>query len=234
MPLDPVILAKYTKRQKTTRISAKTKKDKQQDKAIAKLKNVIQSNIKYVQGVLGETAVVNASPVLSLLNGIAQGDTNLTREATKVNWRNMTIRIQLFTDASWVVTDMVRVMIVRETTALGSAVGMSQLMQSSTPVAVHGRNITTRDPRRFKILYDKAFTMGTPAQGVGLLNGNNPSDRFITLKKKLGFTTSYDRGSDATISSIEINSLYLIVFTDATTADSLYVNAGWTLEGYDI
>lgn len=185
------------------------------------------------------TSLVHSTPQIFLLNGIQQGDTQLTRDGIKVNWKSLKITLLFASGSAMVTPTNFRWIIVREETALGSAVGPTQLFNDATPDVLSQYNFTNRNiPQRYKVYYDSGIqtianfvTDYTSVTGCG--GGNFKSIRTYTKKIKFNFITDYSRGNAGTVADIDTNSLSLMVFTDTTTANALSFFGSWTLYGHD-
>lgn len=112
----------------------------------------------------------------------------------------------------------VRVLLVKEKTALGSALSLTQFfIDTPNPYTYSLRNYTSRDSRRFKCYYDRTFRIGV---------GDNTKDQVLNVEiyKKLNFMTNFSRNNLGTVQDIDTNSLSLICITNNTTASALNIN----------
>lgn len=210
---------------------------------LARIERVIRpkiNNYKYIYQPDGQLAssIVNAGPFLQLLNGVTTG-TNETnnRIGDLCRMHMLKLRLQfLRTNAAASISYNVRVLIVKEYTALGSAISLAQLFNSSTPSPRDTRNVTTRNQKRFKVYFDKEFIMGPHVSSTATtaLNNQAMTDmRNVNITKRFKFVTDYSRNINGNVSDIDTNSLYLIVLTDGTTANDLQMYGGWTLSFTD-
>lgn len=196
-------------------------------------------NNKYINSLYNGISLtpVATAPGVFLLNGVAQGTTENSRlgRLARHLWLDMDLDIYLGSSATtfWAV----RIYIVVETTALGSALAPAQFfVDNSTFTAMSQRDRTNRNASRYLVLYDsKPMTLGS---GASTGTGSNPfppvvgvsaAERFISLHIPLNFDTDYSRGNTGTITDIDTNSLYLIAVTDNSTASEVYVNGGYTV-----
>lgn len=198
------------------------------------------TNYKYVYQPDTQLAssIVNATPFIQLLNGIPQGtsETN-NRIGDLCRMHSLKLRMMLLRAVTTLQnTYTFRVLIVKEYTALGSAIGMSQLFNSATPSPRDTYNITTRNQKRFKIYFDKTYIMGPHVSSVATTALNNQANtdlRVININKKFRFVTDYSRNNNGNVSDIDTNSLYLIIITDSSVANDLQMFGSWTLSFTD-
>lgn len=241
--MKPVIASK-TNRRYRRKLPAKTKADAAQNKAIVnlqkKVKAITLSEPKYVQsGTNYASTFVNATPQFTLLNGITTGTTNITRLGSKLKWRYVDIRMLIRGGSPLDVPKAYRLYLVREDTALGSAIQASQLFSDSTPDALSQYNYTTRNVNhRFKIYKDSGpRVIGPNFIDYTSVNGStaaHKSEHFLHWRVKLNFITDYSRGTAGTVADIDTNSLYLITTTDNSVASDLEFYVTWTAIGSEM
>lgn len=195
----------------------------------------IQPELKHSQlsSTLLTTSLVNSTPQVVVLNVLSQGTSETTRIGDKARMRHLTVRLHFGTASSQTTSTMLRAMIVREKTTLGSALSPSQYFDSATPSPpTWQRNVTTRDPSRFVTLWDSGtriigrdeFATATPTK--------NYADSPLVCMEcdiPLDFVTDYSRGNAGTVSDIDTNGLNLVVFTSTATANGVYCGYSFTL-----
>lgn len=188
-------------------------------------------------GTVATTAVTSGAPFIQLLNGIAEGADETTRIGDLLRIVGLEMNIHFFNNNATILTpSAVRVLLVQEKTALGSAVAMAQLFNSATPSPWDVRNVTTRDNSRYIIHHDQTFSLGpsvvATANATPPINysGAIPNELQLNIDKKLNFVTDYSRGNSGTITDIDTNSLYLVILSDATPAtQQVNVDVAWNL-----
>lgn len=169
-----------------------------------------------------------AAPATILLNGIAEGSDEINRVGDRGRCKWLDLKVYVFNQGINLMlgTFQVRLMVVREKTALGSTIQYAQLLQNAAPQTYTLRNYITRDHNRFEVLYDQTKTIGPLANSAAAVyngyNNNAPSNITFDVKKlKLDFITDYSRGNAGTIADIETNSLHFLLFTDNPVDSSL-------------
>lgn len=185
------------------------------------------------------TTSLTSTPLYSLLNGIAQGDTQLTRDGVKVNWKSLKLTIDVSSQIAFAFgSALFRYIIIREESCLGSAPTTAQIFNSATPSPLAIYNFTNRDvPKRYKVYYDSGVQLlGPPVVDYTNVNGLSTAlqhRRVFQHKIKFNFITDYSRGNAGTVADIDTNSLYLIAWTDNTTANAIQFHGSYTLVGHD-
>lgn len=200
---------------------------------VKRLASRIPNNPKYAtQYNSTYSGLVLSSPLVVLLNGITEGsdETNRIGDRMKFKWND--IRLQVYATNNLLASGSFRVMVVREKTALGSALAPAQFLQSATPNTTAQRNVTTRDHTRYVVYYDETFLLfPAVSSAASPINVSGPDEYNIRIQTPLNFITDFSRGNAGTIADIDTNSLYLLVFTDINTASSVnliysYITAG--------
>jgi len=194
-------------------------------------------NNKYInttQAAISSSSTVITAPYVFTLNAVAQGTTENTRIGRLVKNRWLDLDLDIWT-GPLNQTFGVRVYIVAETTALGSALSPSQFFVDASNFSPYSqRDRTSRNASRYVVLWDsKPFPLGgapvSTALGNVAVNGISPQERIISIHLPLKFSTDYSRGSAGTIADIDTNSLTLLVVTDNTSSGALAVSGGYTL-----
>jgi len=205
--------------------------DKRQDLEIKKLKRKVKTAgpetfVRHInQGLI---SFDQANPKVYCLNGLTKGDNVDNRDGNLVHAKRLEISLQLFANSTVLLFDtLVRVMLVRESTTLGSAISLSQLLASATPLTYALRNYQTRDQKRYKIIKDVTVGIGpvnTSINGAGVstvaLQGY-PSIRDIKWSVPLNASVNHSRGNAGTEADIETNGYFLIFITDVSTVNSV-------------
>lgn len=222
----------FTKRRK----SPKTPKNILAKK-VAKIERSMVPNPKYIYSADATltSSLTNAAPLVTLLNGFATGDTELTRtgDKAKLKYLHLNVKINRVLTSAETVREC-RLLIVREKSTLGSDIAVTQLFNSSTPSVYDTFNVSTRDSDRFHVYYDKIFSLGpyvySTATTAVYNNGGISPTRTFKIVKKLNFVTDYSRGEGGTVTDIDTNGLFMILITSQTNASDIVVKAGWNIQ----
>jgi len=198
-------------------------------------------NHKYINSVyngLFSSTLTTSAPYIVCLNAIALGTSENARigRLTKNRW--LDIDLDVFTSNSgssqWYSLG-VRIFILAECTALGSAPSASQFfLDSSTFTPTSQRDRTNRNASRFIVLWDsRPFVLGENPNASGFVYPSNtgvaPIEKFFSFHLPLEFSTDYSRGTAGTYADIETNALTLLVVTDHNTSGDVIIQGGYTL-----
>lgn len=219
-----------TRKSKTKKTGNRLKKvEKKVNELYNEIETKVLGTLSDASGVIeiSSIGITNAVPTVLLLNGMARGTAQSNRIGEKVKFTGLEMGLQFYSTSSMISQWQVRVMLVREKTALGSLASLSGLFGDATPAPHYTRNYATRDAERYSVLWDRSFVISPYASslnGAGTSNNYNtstPSTKRYMIKKKLNFITNYARGDTGTVTDIETNTFQLIVFTDGSTSNAL-------------
>jgi len=179
-----------------------------------------------------------ANPFLNAMNVVPTGLTETNqRIGDRLKFHYMEGNFHFFRLSPNVLPPVTcRMLIVRETSALGSVISPAGLFNSASPDPVDTFNQTTRDHSRYHILWDEVFILGANvSQAIGGAQGNpNPcSEKYIKVSIPLNFITDYSRGVAGTVADIETNTLNFVAITEGTTANDINIKASVILKFLD-
>lgn len=225
-------------RKRTSRKRGGFSKLKREVRKIAKA--VYPQNWKYTgnfgANVAFATNISNGSPAATLLNGVATGTTELTRVGDICQLHDIDVRGNIVSTANLTSETKVRVMMIWEgKSALGALASFSGVLDSATPQTFAQRNCTTRDPKRYRILYDKTFGLGikSTASATPVLNFAAPNIVQFHIKRKLNLVSDYSRGVAGTVADIDTGVLTLFIFTDTGDLNSVSCTGSYQLRFSD-
>lgn len=135
---------------------------------------------------------------VTLLNGLARGDDINQRNGREVLLKSIEIRLRNLVTAGTGTEQTHRVCIVYDRQSNGAAPTIADIL--SAPNVLYPRNLENR--RRFKILYDRAFTLNATGEPGG--------ERFHKFYRRLAHPVTFNTGNAGTIADITMGSLYLI------------------------
>lgn len=208
------------------------------------VKSLSGANEKYIQTTLAQG--VNAvnftatNPINVCMNAVAQGTSENTRigRLCKLKWLDLNIETW-FTNVTSCQNTLVRIYVIVENTALGSALSPNQFfLDNTTWTPMSQRDRTNRNASRYVVLWDSGpYAMSNLGTATGTapfsVAGVLPSDKCWSKRIPLNFDTDYSRGNAGTVADIDTNALSLIVVADTNTANELYCNATWTVAFQD-
>ena len=135
---------------------------------------------------------------ITLLNGIAQGDTGDTREGRKITLRSIQLRgVDYVTDGTGK-DQMHRFMIVQQFRPNGAFPAINDILHATTISSLRNR-FKIHD---YKVLYDKTFTLNA--------SGESGSTRFMRIYKKMFLNQYFNSQSTGTIADIQSNAIFLV------------------------
>lgn len=211
--------------------------NKIQTKAIVniqkKIKSIVRSEPKYVGLTISESTLVNGTPKSHLLNGIAQGDTNLFRDGSKVRWKYLELRGYCKSTTALTGHTLMRFVLVvhKDTNGVAMSTKLDDLFMKAetddaTPDALSMYNYIKGDwKNHFKVLWDSgALIMGPNRIDYTSATGHtsvHPHERVFHIRKRLNMQTVYGLGDAGGVADIATNAVHLIAFSDTTTASAL-------------
>lgn len=220
--------------------------DAKQTKAIVHLQKKVKSMInlepKYNITEVSNTNLTNGTPVITLLNGMAQGDTNVTRDGNRVRWNSLELRLIIAAGVSLSEPHPVRLVLVRKKKPVGATISLTNLFGDATPDFLDSYNVASISFKdTYKVYWDKTFLIypqifdnsatGTTTESLA----GGPSEICMTKRTKLGgFVTDYGLGTAGNVADIDTNGLFLVQFTDNGTADAIGIFFKYVLRGSEL
>lgn len=147
----------------------------------------------------GSTTTPNTG-TMTLLNGLAQGDTDTGRTGNSVLMRNVLIRA-VFTQNPTAISTQYRVMVVLDTQQISDTTpAVTDILESANPLST----LKTGNAGRFKILKSWMFTT----------DDDKGQTRIINYYKDMRMHTRYNGTADT---DIQKNGLYLLTISNQAT-----------------
>jgi hypothetical protein len=157
------------------------------------------------------TATVSTTPVITFLSGIAQGDTNTSRDGNSVKCVGLSGDVTLIQNASATVT-RVRTIIFVDTRNQGATPTATDVVDTG---AMSGLVNIDTEPNRFVILYDR-FDCMTLASETRVLHW-----RYDLNEDMRNMHLVYS-GSGATVASIKGPSVFMLQYSSEATNTPTY------------
>jgi len=152
---------------------------------------------------VGSTAV-STTGTLTLLNGLAEGDSATTRDGRQVLFKSLQLYVRGTMNGSATNTTC-RVIIFLDKQPNETAPTMAALLATTVAGGVDAfRNLDNR--KRFVILHDSRMVLSTDFP-----------ERVHEHYKKMSLVSQYDSGNAGTIADITSNSLYMLQVSDEAT-----------------
>lgn len=179
----------YNRRYNAMQLAAKAAK------GVWYLKGLVNSEMLHNQST-GNT-VVPSTGVVTLLNGMGQGDAASARTGNSILMRNVFLRL-CFTQNAAAVTTIYRVMLVLDKQQVGDTLPtISDILETVNPLSP----LATASVGRFKVMKNWFFTT----------DDTKSQTRTIDYYKDFRFHTRYNGASNT---DIQKNGLYLILLSD--------------------
>lgn len=207
----------FIKNRIATKVIAKTVQKQQKQGAVTK--RIVDCLIR--QHLITQTNVTpSTTGVFQLLNGMAPGDIDGTRDGDCIYMKSLSVRIALQADTS--ATDPSnehRIFIVYDRQTNGAIFPLDQLLYDSTAGAI--AMISARHPdfmKRFVVIYDRMYkTNSTPntgaTAGAGVAGLPLKVIKIHTKFSKQTQICQYNGGTAATVADITRGSLYLLILS---------------------
>lgn len=199
----------------------------------SKLATQVLNATKFVQNSSTAAGIVNSTPSVVTLNVLAEGTgENNVRIGDRAHFKMLRLRALFASSSTLTATTMIRLLVVKETTTLGSALGVSQYFNTASPTTQSLRNYTSRDNNRFTTYFDESRGLGLLSSplATAFQNFSFPNLQLFTMDIPLNFTTDYSRGSAGTVADIDTNGLSLILIAETSTASAVNVYYEWAME----
>lgn len=166
------------------------------------IKSQFNAEDKWIDIANGGTNILN-SQTLVLLNGMATGNTSVTRVGQSIKAVDLQFNLSITVNSS-ATASFLRCIILRDEQPNGAAPSAANILN------VGGNFLSPRNVgynNRFHVFYDELFAV--------CLNG--PQNKVISFIKPFGFHTNYNTGSAGDITDITKNSLYLVLLSNEST-----------------
>jgi len=166
-------------------------------------KKVIGTNVQH-------TGLVNTG-VITLINGVAQGDDFNQREGRQITVKS--VQVRGFFDRI-ALTDQqaahCRLLVLMDQQANGAAPTMADILEQATePLSF--MNLNNRE--RFKVLADVQTILGLQDATNGWSTTTQGDNAYFDIWKPVSFNTTFG-GTGATAASIQKNAIYVVVMSD--------------------
>lgn len=191
------------------------------NKSLAKSIRKINNKMELKQNDVFQNAVSIDDPfglgLFTLLNGVATGDTDLTRDGAEVHATSVQFRGTYITNTAAISVTNIRMIVFWDSQPNGAAPTMSTLLDSSVITDTLWSPYNRDYQKRYKILYDKTFafapvlqltTTTTAVPGTDTTASVIQRQQTFKKKVKLNRTIKYS-GTTSAITDIATNSLYV-------------------------
>lgn len=144
--------------------------------------------------------VMNSTGNVVLLNGASRGDDIADRTGRRTKNVYVGVRARGYVTATTGTAQEHRVLLVYDRQSNGAAPAVTDILLSASPNAFYNFNNTYR----FKILYDRKYTLGSAVDGQG------PSTWGIKVNRNIRLDTIFNNGNAGTIADMQTGGLFLV------------------------
>ncbi len=178
----------------------------------------VQTEKKFLDTSSGTLQPTTAG-VLTLINGVVQGDTSITRDGDLVTWTSLYFQISLNAYTAGDHSN-VRVLIVQDKQTNGLAITMAKLFSLTTAILNINSPLNLDNSFRYNVLCDKVFQ----------INDNGKDNVHFKKYIKMQMRTRYN-AAQAGITEITTNSIFVIVFGDVALGDYQWISRMRFIDG---
>lgn len=169
--------------------------------------------LKFFDTTVNDTLIATGGTVSDSLNLVVQGVTEVQRIGRKftirsLEWKGTLGLAEKDAVATPQASDVVRMIVYQDKQANGATATAAQLLDTQTPLGFY--NLENKG--RFKILYDKNFTMNATnlaSDGAGLVSSSS-TNKYFTWRKKLNIPVEMG-GVTGAITEVRSNNIGLMV-----------------------
>ncbi len=171
------------------------------------VKSLVNPEFKYSDISIGSTNFGTGLGVLTLLNGLTQGTTGTTREGISIKLTDCDIKLNA-TIGTVAAIAFCRILVMFDKVPDGVNFVVGDLFQNAaTGSDWTESHFNLGNTQRFRILFDKRFSLNTVSDTVNTFDLNFP----------MQVHSKYNMGNAGTIADINENALYLIMMSNQGT-----------------
>jgi len=165
---------------------------------------------KVIETAVQSTGLVNTG-VITLLNGVAQGDDFDSREGRQITVKSVQVRGYfdklVYTDQA---AAHCRMLVIMDQQTNGAAPTMADILQDADePLSF--MNLNNRE--RFKVLADVHTVLGAQNATGGFALTTQGDNAWFDIYKRVSFNTTFG-GTGATVASIQKNAIFAVLLSD--------------------
>lgn len=193
---------------------------KRQSKRHSRIKGSIKprEELKFVDTVITATASsanYTAAGVVTLLNGIAQGDDYSARDGRQATMKSVALKTTVYYIANGTTPGAARTMLVWDNAANGALAAVTDILASASAASFPNIN----NAQRFTILRDYVVELGGLSITATQTYSQAPAVQKVDLYVPLDDVTQF-LGTGATIASIQNGALLLLTIGDNQAAQN--------------
>lgn len=208
-----------------------------------RIRNELVNNPKWINPAVSQmvASITTAAPYTFCVNAVAQGTGENARIGAKIRMKSFEANLTLNNSSTAQQDPIVqyRLLIIQESTTLGSNLAPTQIFLDSPALPQSMRDHTNRNPKRYHFLYDSGVqflgalssALASPFQNFGAY----PSDRnhHISLKN-LNIVADMSRANNGNVGDIDTNGVSILILTDCSVASVLSLTGTYLTEFVDV
>lgn len=208
------------------KIMPKTKKDEQQDKQIKNVQKHVKKiirmeELKHVDTIISSIAAASDPGVAQtiLLNGLSQGNSNLTRVGDEVMYTSIQVKGFVNSDTDMITLGaVVRMIVFWDKSPNGVAPTAANLLDNSVITTYVNAPYNSDYYKRFKILYDRRLALNPQV----LLTAATTEPLSVPFDFRKGFNrqSNYGLGNAGTIADITRGACYILLLSNYAAASA--------------
>lgn len=184
---------------------------------VARIKGAIppRKELKFVDTTIatGLVTYVPGASVITLLNGIAEGDDYSARDGRQATMKSVAVRLTINQQQTGASGGLTRTMLVWDNAANGAAPVAADILAVDSAASYPNVN----NAQRFTILRDHLCEIGPLSLVATQTYSRSPGSQHVDLYVPLDHITQF-MGTGATIASIQNGALFLLTVSDGTVA----------------
>lgn len=197
---------------------AKNPKDYNQDMQIKNIKKRLrtvesETELKHKDTEWTVAAISATAGNFQLLNGLSQGNTQLTRIGSQINMTSVQFKGRIASSTAQTYPQIVRLVVFADAQPNAAAPVITDILDSGglTALFLMFAPYNHNNANRFKIFYDKVFVLNPSAAT------NFPQTQYVKKVIPMSRITQYNAGNAGTVADINRNSLYAFVLSNDGT-----------------
>jgi len=208
---------------------------------VAKIERSIVHNPKWINPVVGTltSTITLTAPYVFSVNAVAQGTSENTRIGAKIRMKSFEALVQ-FQNAATAQQDSTigyRLLVIKESTCLGSNIAPSQVFLDTNPTPLSMRDHTNRDAGRYQFLYDSGpqyVSCPSSALASPFNNFSLPPERAHKIKFNCDIISDQSRANNGNVGDIDTNNVSFVILSDNTGSGYLVVSGAFLTQFVDV
>jgi hypothetical protein len=208
---------------------------------LANLERRMVVNPKWINPAFGTltNTITNTVPYVFSVNAVAQGTSENTRIGAKIRMKSFESNLIIQSTATAQQDSIMtyRIMVIRESTCLGSNLAPSQIFLDTNPVPASMRDHTNRDASRYHFLYDSGVrTLGCLQSALAspFANFALPCEHALHIKFNCDILSDMSRANNGNVGDIDTNNVSFLFLSDNTTGGLLTISGAFLTQFVDV